>query len=1007
MLEHKLRRLGTTLLGAAIALLLASHFINPQRRVHGATQQNTTVPNDWPVYNGGATGNHYSPLTQINRDNVKQLQPVWRVDVGTEGGLQTNPLIADEPSSSTAPRKKSSPSTLQPAGRYGSSIQESKLRSPSRGFSYWTDGIQSMLFAGVMDHLYALDPATGKPIPTFGEGGSVDLRKDLGNEDFTSNFDVLTSPGAIYKDMIIVGFRAPETHPAPHGDIRAYDVHTGKLRWSFHTIPHPSEPGYETWPEGAWKTAGAANNWPGMVVDQQRGIIFAPTGSAVDDFYGADRVGNDLYANCLLALDANTGKLIWHFQGVHHDIWDRDFPSPPVLVTVQRGGKSIDAVAQTSKQGFVYLFERTTGKQLFPLEEKSYPSSTVPGEVASPVQSLPLVPAPFSRQLLTADMLTNRTPEAHAWAVEQFSKFRSEGQFIPLSVGKETIVFPGYDGGAEWGGPAVDPHKAIIYINANDVAWTGSLAQNQTGGPGFTLYQSQCALCHGANRKGSPPQFPALLGVSDRLSDSAIESLIHTGKGRMSAFPAIQGDSLHALIKYLHTGPGADASSEHTDKVEAQSPSGNSGVALQYHFTGYNKFLDPDGYPAVAPPWGTLNAIDLNTGKYLWKIPFGQYPELAAKGMTQTGSESYGGPILTASGLLIIGAPTSTVRFAPTTAIPERYFGRAICHSPENATPATYIVDGKQYIVIATSGARDKKAPARSRICRLCPALTGKRRALHEHNSSPGKFSFDLHDRSIEIDRPASVANDLRFEPQPSRIQRRIPNAIVVSQSDQKNASQPSLAQISAEPSRRGPVIFKEGRVRIDVRSKTLAQNQLSLRKMKRRMKLRTPCPLNAVIGPERLRSVGKVDRLEMPLTLMHTGKRMVSRRMPVLSQQHVFEGRRNTVNDIDDLIAISNGKRHRPGKNRSEHRSRSAQSEEVVFIKPLHFYIAPTRRSSSICLGFTSSSVRTASVCSPSNGGGSRYTGGVSDILTGLATLLTIPSSGCSISTIKARSTV
>jgi quinoprotein glucose dehydrogenase len=715
--EAQVRKFGIIiLLGAAIGALLAAYLTSPQLKVRGATQSSRSpaaTNQDWPVYGGDANDDRYSPLTQIDRQNVKQLRIAWRVDVGTEGGLQDNPLMVGRTIFVYSPSEEILALDAATGNKLWSFDSGVKATQPSRGFSYWTDGKQSILFAGVMDHLYALDPATGKPTPGFGDGGSVDLRKDLGNEDFASNFAVLTSPGAIYKDMIIVGFRAPETHPAPHGDIRAYDVHSGKLRWSFHTIPHPSEPGYETWPKDAWKTAGAANNWPGMVIDQQRGIVFAPTGSAVDDFYGADRVGNDLYANTLLALDANTGKLIWHFQGVHHDIWDRDFPSPPVLVTVQRDGKPIDAVAQTSKQGFVYLFERTTGKPLFPLEERPYPASTVPGEVASPTQSLPLVPAPFARQLLTSDMLTNRTPEAHAWAVEQFSKFRSEGQFIPFSVDKETIIFPGYDGGAEWGGPAVDPHRAIIYINANDIGWTGGLAKNQTGGPGFTLFQSQCALCHGADRKGSPPQFPSLLGISDRLSDAAIVSTIHTGKGRMSAFPNIQGESLKALIEYLHTGPGSESitSGRADDKVEAAPAAKTSGESLKYHFTGYKKFLDPDGYPAIVPPWGTLNAIDLNTGKYLWKIPFGQYPELAAKGMTQTGSENYGGPILTASGVLIIGATNFDRKLRAYNSDTGALLWEADLPFAGNATPATYMVDGKQYIVIATSGVRDKKGP--------------------------------------------------------------------------------------------------------------------------------------------------------------------------------------------------------------------------------------------------------------------------------------------------------
>ena len=700
----------------ALITLLAAYVTYPKRRVEGAAQQDSTPGgsrSDWPVYGGDSNGDRFSPLTQITRENVKQLQVAWRFDAGAEGGLQTNPLVIGRTIFIYTPTGQIAALDAATGKQQWSFDPGVKATQPSRGFAYWTDGRQSTLFAGVMEHLYALDPATGKLITAFGENGSVDLRKDLGNEDFASNFAVMTSPGAIYKDTIIVGFRAPETHPAPHGDIRAYDVRTGKLRWSFHTIPHPGEPGYETWPKDAWKTAGAANNWPGMVVDRERGIVFVPTGSAVDDFYGADRLGNDLYANTLLALDANSGKLLWHFQGVHHDIWDRDFPSPPVLIAVKRDGKSIDAVAQTTKQGFVYVFERTTGKPLFPIEEKPYPASSVPGEVSAATQPLPLVPAPFARQRLTADMLTNRTPEAHAWAVEQFSKFRSEGQFIPLSVGKETIIFPGYDGGAEWGGPAVDPRSGVMYVNANDVAWTGSLAENQAGGPGFTLFQSQCALCHGADRKGSPPQFPSLLGVSDRLSDAAITSVIHNGRGRMGAFPNIQGDSLQALIEYLHTGAGSESTSagRTSDKIEAASITKASGESLKYHFTGYKKFLDPEGYPAIAPPWGTLNAIDLNTGKYLWKVPFGQYPELAEKGMAQTGSENYGGPVVTASGLVIIAATNYDRKIRAYNSDTGELLWEAELPFAGNATPATYMVDGKQYIVIATSGARDRKHP--------------------------------------------------------------------------------------------------------------------------------------------------------------------------------------------------------------------------------------------------------------------------------------------------------
>ena len=771
--------------------------------VHAAT---TSAKADWPVYGGQLAGDHYSALSQINRTNVRQLKVAWKFDTGEVGGLQTNPLVIGRMMYLYSPSQK----ILALDAATGKTIWTFDAgvpgQQPNRGMSYWTDGKESRLLASVMDHLYALDPLTGKPIPSFGEKGAIDLRRDLGEEDYTKTFAVMTTPGVLYKDLIITGFRAPETQPAARGDIRAYDVHTGKLRWSFHTIPHPGEPGYETWPKDAWRIAGSANNWMGMAVDEKRGIVYVPTGSAVDDFYGVDRVGNNLYANTLLALDANTGRLIWHFQDVHHDIWDRDFPSPPALVTVKQGGRLVDAVAQATKQGFLFLFDRVTGKSLFPIEERPFPASDVPGEVSSATQPIPLMPAPYARQRLTADMLTQRTTEAHAWAVEQFKTFRSDGQFVPFSVDKQTIIFPGYDGGAEWGGSAVDPHSGVIYINANDVAWTGGLTLNkQSGSPGETTYISRCSACHGSERRGSPPAFPSLIDIQKTLSDVEITNVIRQGKGRMPSFPNIDDAHLHDLLDFLHTNntsgkpstvsdspapvagnrnekigaalydkncaichgeglvgtppnyPGLvgvrsrlgdaqivsaihngkgrmpafpkltddDASAilrflgasaaplteEASSKKEATSLFAPPTETAKYRFTGYRKFLDPDGYPAIVPPWGTLNAIDLNTGKYLWKVPLGEYPELAAKGMKDTGSENYGGPIVTAGGLVIIGATIYDRKIRAYNSETGGLLWEADLPFAGVATPATYMVDGKQYIVIATSGQRDPKGP--------------------------------------------------------------------------------------------------------------------------------------------------------------------------------------------------------------------------------------------------------------------------------------------------------
>ena len=661
--------------------------------------KDTSVPQkEWPAYGGGPLNNHYSSLAQIDRGNVKRLQVAWSFDTAEEGGLQTSPLIVNGTLYGLTPTQKVfalDAATGKLLWKFDSGIKGTQV---NRGLSYWTDGKDSRILVGVMNFLYALDASTGKPIASFGENGRIDLRENLGRAPAQSLSIYLTSPAIIYRDLVIVGGRNPETLPAPPGDVRAFDVHTGKLRWSFHTIPHPGEFGYDSWPKDAWKTSGAANNWAGMSLDPARGILYVPTGSAAFDFYGADRLGDDLFANCLIALDAATGKRIWHFQEVHHDIWDRDFPSPPALLTVKRDGKNVDAVAQTTKQGFVYLFDRITGAPLFPIQNQKYPPSDIPGEVAAAEQPLPTRPAPFARQLLTDNLLTTRTPEIHQWAVEKFKTFRSAGQFVPFSIGKDTVVFPGFDGGGEWGGPAVDPSTGIIYVNSNDVAWTGALAENTGGNSPKSIYLSQCAVCHGDKLTGSPPAIPSLLGVADRLSGKQITATIKNGKGRMPGFPNLTEDQMFALVEYVASGG---------DK-ELQS-SGPAPASMKYRFTGYKKFLDPDGYPAVAPPWGTLNAIDLNSGEFVWKIPLGVYPELAAQGLTNTGTENYGGPIVTAGGLLFIGATNFDRKFRAFDKSTGELLWETTLPFSGNATPATYEAHGRQFVVIAAGGGKDPK----------------------------------------------------------------------------------------------------------------------------------------------------------------------------------------------------------------------------------------------------------------------------------------------------------
>jgi len=650
---------------------------------------------DWPAYGGGPADIRYSDLKQINRSNVKQLAVAWTYDTADGAGdPQTQPILVKGVLYGLTPRHKAF--ALDGAtGKLRWTFDPGVAgRGPNRSVVYWSEGTDTRLFVAVQSFLYAVDTRTGKAILSFGKDGRIDLREGLGRDPEKQSI-VLTSPGIIYKDLLIVGGRTPEALPAPTGDIRAFDARTGKLRWSFHTIPHPGEYGYETWPKDAWTYTGSANNWAGMAVDQKRGILYVPTGSAASDFYGGDRIGNDLFANTLLALKADTGQLLWHFQGVRHDIWDRDFPSPPCLVTVKRDGKSVDAVAQATKQGWLYLFDRVSGKPLFEIAYKHYPASDVPGELASDLQPLPTKPAPYARQQLSEDVLTNRTPAMHAWALEQYKKFRNGGQFVPLAVGQETVVFPGFDGGAEWGGQAFDPETGLFYINANDLAWTGSLAETNTANTARRVYQTNCANCHGDDRAGAPPQIPALTGLSGQRTTQQIAAVIRGGAGRMPSFPNLSAADVNAVTQFVLSGENKELASI-----------GAPGAVAPYRFTGYHRFLDPEGYPAVQPPWGTLSAINLSTGAYAWKVPLGEYPALVAQGLKGTGSENYGGPIVTAGGLVFIAATNFDRKIRAFDKSTGDLLWEATLPFAGNATPITYELNGRQYVVIFATGGK-------------------------------------------------------------------------------------------------------------------------------------------------------------------------------------------------------------------------------------------------------------------------------------------------------------
>jgi quinoprotein glucose dehydrogenase len=678
---------------------------------------------DWPVYGGGPESIRYSSLTQINRANVRQLKVAWTFDAsdGVETSeLEVNPIIvqgilyATTVSLNVVALNAATGALVWRFDPYhGRSVRGGGGRT--RGVTYWSDDRgDERIFVGVQQFLYALDAKTGRPIPSFGDAGHIDMRDGLrAGEKLMID---LGTPGIVYKDLLILGSRTAESLPTPPGDIRAYDARTGALRWTFHTVPRPGEPGYQTWPRDAWTYTGAANNWTGMALDMRRGLVFVPTGSAADDFYGANRVGDDLYADALIALKAATGERVWHFQVVRHDIWDRDLPAPPALVTLRHDGRPIDAVAQVTKSGHVLVFERETGRLLFPIQYRRYPGSDVDGEVAADSQPLPLVPEPFARQELTEAMLTDRTPEAHRAVLERFRAVRSAGQFVPPSF-QGTIVFPGLDGGAEWGGVAFDPETAILYVNANEMPWIVRLVERapltQAGGD-EELYTRECAGCHGADRKGQPPTIPSLVNLTDRLTIPEIRAAISDGGGRMPGFAHLGSDALGAIQRYVLT---SDSSPRGSLGAQHAAPLVSGRVRSpidQKYRVQYERFLDPDGYPAVKPPWGTLSAIDLNTGKYVWKVPLGEYRTLAVQGMAGTGCENYGGPVVTAGGLVFIAATNYDDKLRAFDKATGELLWETTLPAAGNATPAVYDVGGRQFVAIATSSGKSKgKTPAR------------------------------------------------------------------------------------------------------------------------------------------------------------------------------------------------------------------------------------------------------------------------------------------------------
>ncbi len=635
----------------------------------------------WHRSHGDNAGTRYVAFDQINRANVTNLQVAWTYH-SRDGhhNIQCNPIIVRGVMFAPTPGHHVVAVNAETGVELWRFRPEG--RPAFRGLIYWPgrDGAAERVMFCAGQHLYALDPSSGKPLSTFGEGGRTRLPGVA-----QGDFGAATAGPAIFERIVVV--------PGFEKDVWGFDCVTGQHLWTFHTVPHEGEFGYETWdrPESY-----GANCWGGMALDEVRGIAYFTTGGPKPNFIGVGHRGQNLFANCLVALDARTGKRLWHFQEIRHDLWDLDVPAPPNLATITRDGRRVDVVAACTKIGNTLLLDRVTGQPVFPFRLRRAPTSTVLGEQSWPYQPDVELPEPFAQLEFTANDLTDRTDEAQAWA-ETWFKSATTGWFLPCSEGRANLFF-NIDGGAEWTGACLDPATGRLYVTANHVGWLISLFRD--GDPpddprapktaGQLVYETNCAQCHATNRLGIATA-PPLRGLRFRTDDAFIVNQVRQGKNAMPAHPDMPEADLKVLVDFLMW------------RDRPLPPAPEKPERPNYNFTGYPKFYDYEGYPANRPPWGTLNCIDLNTGRLLWKVPHGEYPELAAQGHPKTGAENYGGPIVTAGGLVFCaGTRDSKIRAY------DKDTGEELWSHPlpwtGSAPPASYAIGGRQFVVIAATG---------------------------------------------------------------------------------------------------------------------------------------------------------------------------------------------------------------------------------------------------------------------------------------------------------------